>query len=261
MSDLPTAKKAKTAGVPLWSELDLTNKLAIDANLQGAEIKHATVKYGGERLAFQLEAATGSLRCPFGIDDGSKFNGKPSLNLELPGEQLAFLQTVVEAKVKDAAVKNKASWFGALKPLPSDDAVRAALNSRIKTDEAGNYQPALKVNVNLSDGPKKVQVLASRRTADGKLAKPQPATTDAVVRGARVVPVLRTAGGVWVTVNAKKKTFEYGLVFEVSELLVVEETAPGASFNFGGVEVASSSDGEQDHGTEFDAGGATFDMQ
>ena len=37
------------------------------------------------------------------------------------------------------------------------------------------------------------------------------------------MPVLRTAGGVWVNVNAKKKTFEYGLVFEASDLLVVNE--------------------------------------
>lgn len=46
------------------------------------------------------------------------------------------------------------------------------------------------------------------------------------------------------TVNAKKKTFEYGLVFEASELLVVVEESGGGScsMNFEGVEVASDTD-------------------
>ena len=41
----------------------------------------------------------------------------------------------------------------------------------------------------------------------------------------------------WISVNAKKKTFEYGLVFEASDLLVVEEGEATSAFN---VEVASS---------------------
>lgn len=253
MSDSHAAKKLKTApkGTPLYSDLDLASKLTIDATPQGNEIKHATVKYNGERLAFQLEAATGSLRCPFGIDDGSMYNGKPckpSLNIELPGEQLAFFKDELEVKVKDAAVAHKETWFGAIKPLPSDDAIRAGFNSRIKTDDQGKFPATLKVNVGLNaEGDKKVKVLTSRRLADGKITKPQPATAGAVVRGARVVPVLRTAGGVWISVNAKKKTFEYGLVFEGYELLVIEETgeAGTASFNFGGVEVASDTEGDE----------------
>ena len=242
MSDSPAAKKAKTMGTALYSDLDLS-KLTLDTTPQGAEIKHAAVKYSGERLAFQLEAATGSLRCPFGLDDGSKFNGKPSLNIELPGEQLAFFKDELEVKVKDAAVANKQTWFGAIKPAPSDDAIRSSFNSRIKADEEGKYPSTLKVNINLAEGGKKVQVLTSRRLANGKISKPQPDTADAVVRGARVVPVLRTAGGVWISVNSKKKTFEYGLVFEAYELLVIEETEAGTgSFNFGGVEVESDAD-------------------
>ena len=87
----------------------------------------ATRQPGLRRLAFQLEAATGSLRCPFGIDDGSKFSGKPSLNIELPSEQRAFFQGELEAKVKDAAAEHKAVWFGIgaiSRHKPSDDDVR-----------------------------------------------------------------------------------------------------------------------------------------
>ena len=263
MSDSQTShasKKAKTTpkGTPLWSDIDLS-KLTIDTTPQGAEIKHATVKYDGGRPTFQLEAATGSLRCPFGVDDGSKFSGKPSLNIELPSEQLAFFQDQLEAKVKDAAVANKDAWFGAIKPLPSDDAIHTSFNSRIKVDEAGKYPATLKVNINLSEGPKKVQVLTSRRLADGKITKPKPATTDAVVRGARVVPVLRTAGGVWISVNAKKKTFEYGLVFEAYELLVIEETEAAPSFNFDGVGVVSSDDDQDKDNGEANAEDGGYD--
>ena len=76
------------------------------------------------------------------------------------------------------------------------------------------------------------------------MTKPAPGSPADVTRGCRVVPVLRTAGGVWVAVNAKKKTFEYGLVFEASDLLVVEEAAPASTFN---VEVEPS-DEEADGG-------------
>ena len=52
------------------------------------------------------------LRAPFGLDDGSKFGGKPSLNIEMPEAQLAFFRGGIEATVKEAAVKNKGVWFG-----------------------------------------------------------------------------------------------------------------------------------------------------
>ena len=244
MSDEHVAKKAKpTSSTPLYSELDLAKELAIEPTLQGAEIKHALVKYNGGRLAFQFEAASGSLRCPFGVDDGAKFNGKPSMNIELPPGQAAF-QDKLEDLVKDAAVENKAVWFGSIKPPPSDETVREAFNSRVKTDDTGKYPPTLKVNVNLN----KIKVLTSRRLANGKITKPQLATVDAVVRGARIVPVLRTAGGVWVSANAKKRTLEYGLVLEVFELLVIEENAADSSVNFGGVEVASEDEGANENG-------------
>ena len=69
-----------------------------------------------------------------------------------------------------------------------------------------------------------------------------------------IVPVLRTAGGVWISVNAKKKTFEYGLVFEASDLLVVEvEGAAPSAFN---VEVASSD--EEADGEDTTVGGGQF---
>ena len=255
MSDAPAAKKIKTTPdpppPPLYSDLDLSTKLTIEGTPQGSsEIKHATVKYASERLSFQLEALTGSLRCPFGIDDGLKFNGKPSLNIELPTEQCAFFQGELEAKVKDAAVEHKANWFGAIKPLPSDDDVRKGFNSRVKVDDEGKYPATLKVNVCLAEGPKKVKVQTSRRLTATKITKRQPADADAVGRGSRVVPVLRTAGGVWISVNAKKKTLEYGLVFEAFELLVIEETEAGSSFNLGGVEEASDDETEANKGPD-----------
>ena len=246
-SDSPPAKKIKTtqAGTPVFSDLDLS-RLSIDATPQGAEIKHAAVKYDGGRLTFQLTDAATSLRAPFGLDDGSKFSGKPSLNIEMPDAQLAFFRDGIEAAVKDAAVENKETWFGAIKPLPTDDTVRDSFNSRVREDGAGKYTPTLKVNVALGvDASKTVHVLTARRLPSGKVTKPVPGAPADVTRGCRVVPVLRTAGGVWISVNAKKKTFEYGLVFEASDLLVVEEGATPSAFN---VEVASSDEEAGDDG-------------
>ena len=62
-SDFHPTKKIKTApaGTPVFSDLDL-DRMTIDATPQGAEIKHATVKYGGERLIFQLSDAATSLQ-------------------------------------------------------------------------------------------------------------------------------------------------------------------------------------------------------
>ena len=68
-----------------------------------------------------------------------------------------------------------------------------------------------------------------------------------------IVPVLRTAGGVWISVNAKKKTFEYGLVFEASDLLVVEEGEVASAFN---IEVASED--EEADGDGASVGGGQF---
>ena len=89
-----------------------------------------------------------------------------------------------------------------------------------------------------------MNVLLTRRLDNGKITKPVPGSAEDVARGCSVVPVLRTAGGVWISVNAKKKTFEYGLVFEATDLLVVEEAAPASAFN---VEVEPS-DEEADGG-------------
>ena len=83
-----------------------------------------------------------------------------------------------------------------------------------------------------------VSVLTTCRVADGKIAKPTAASPGDVVRGCSVVPVLRTAGGVWISVNAKKKTIDYGIILEATDLLVFEEPAASSAFNFGGVEVA-----------------------
>ena len=59
----------------------------------------------------------------------------------------------------------------------------------------------------------------------------------------------------WISVNAKKKTFEYGLVFEASDLLVVEEGEVASAFN---VAVAFS-DEEVDGGDGASVGGGQFD--
>ena len=103
------------------------------------------------------------------------------------------------------------------------------------------------------DASKTVRVLTARRLPSGKVTKPVPGAPPDVARGCRVVPVLRTAGGVWVSVNAKKKTFEYGLVFEASDLLVVEEGDTPSAFN---VEVASSD--EEADGDGASVGGGQF---
>ena len=253
----PIAKKAKVSPVtPIFTDVDLS-KLTIEATPLGSEIKHATVKYDGGRLSFQLSDATSSLRVPFGIDDGLKFaGGKPSLNIEMPDAQLAFFRDGIEAKVKEAAVQNKEAWFGSIKPLPTDEVIHDSFNSRVREDDERKYTPTLKANVNLGpEASKMVRVLTTRRLANGKVAKPEPGGPPDVSRGCRVVPVLRTAGGVWISVNAKKKSFEYGLVFEACDLLVVEEGAAASAFN---VDVASESEEPEDADAAF-AGGNQFD--
>jgi hypothetical protein len=255
-SHAPVAKKLKPTGTPLYSELDLS-KLTIDAKPQGSnEIQHASVKYDGLRLAFQFEDVnTGSLRVPFGIDDGSKFSGKPSLKLELPKDQCAFMQDTLENLVKEAAVENKATWFSAINPPPDDATIRSSFNSRIHQDDNGNFPPSLKVNIK----PQTLNVLTTRRMIDGKITKPTEGGPGDVVRGCSVVPVLRTAGGVWITVNPKKKTMDYGIILEATDLMVIEEPATSSAFNLGGVEVAEEETVENGGVTTFGGAFGQFD--
>ena len=100
------------------------------------------------------------------------------------------------------------------------------------------YQPNIKINVHLgTDSAKKVHVTTTSRTANGSITPfpPKEGWLDQVDASCRVIPVLRTAG-VWIRVKAKKAEFDYGLCFEASDLLVVEEEAKcGAGINFGGL--------------------------
>ena len=63
----------------------------------------------------------------------------------------------------------------------------------------------------------------------------------------------------WISVNAKKRTFEYGLVFEASDVLVIEEAAASSAFNLGGVEVADEEEqADEQAGGGGDALGVAF---
>ena len=243
MSDtLHAAKKPKpttTTGPPLYSELDLA-QLTVDATLLGAnETRFATVKYKDTRLVYQLAGVGEAMRVPFGIDDGSKFGSKASMKLELSDAQLAFVRAV-EDKVIDTAVKNKAEWFPGVKPPPSDGEVRKAFSSRVSVDPEGQYKASLRVNVNLTNDAKKLKVSTTRRLGDGKIEAPKRGSADDVQWGDCAVPVLQTAGGVWVKKTKKLTDSCFGLIFEASEVLVIkgaDETGAG-SFNLGDVEVA-----------------------
>ena len=238
-------KRAKTSSgaAPFFTDIDIS-KLTIGAKPMGTEMtKYATVEYEDRRLSLQLVQATGSLRVPFPIDDGSRFNSKPSVRIELPPQQLTFFQGELESKVKEAAIQNKEAWFGAIKPLPTDDDVRNGFVSRVSEDP--KFAPNLKVNVNLGpDSAKRVRVSTACRTPNGKLTQLKDSSPDQVSGGCYVIPVLRTAGGVWINVKAKKGELQYGLCFEASDLLVVEENATrGAGVNLGGI-VESESEEE-----------------
>ena len=241
MSDTHAAKKPKTttAGPPLYSELDLA-QLTVDAKLRGSnETRFATVKYKDGRLVYQMAGVGEAMRVPFGIDDGSKFGSKPSMKLELSDEQLAFVRAI-EGKVTDTAVKNKAEWFAGVKPLPSEADVRKAFSSRISVDPDGQYKASLRVNVHLADDAKKLKVSTTRRLGDGKIEAPKCGSADDVQWGDCAVPVLQTAGGVWVKKTKKLTDNCFGLIFEASEVLIIkgaDEDGAG-SFNLGGVEVA-----------------------
>ena len=244
MSDtLHAAKKPKpttTTGPPLYSELDLA-QLTVDATLLGAnETRFATVKYKDTRLVYQLAGMGEAMRVPFGIDDGSKFGSKASMKLELSDAQLAFVRAV-EDKVIDTAVTNKAEWFAGVKPPPSDGEVRKAFSSRVSVDPDGQYKASLRVNVHLTDDDaKKLKVSTTRRLGDGKIEAPKRGSAEDVQWGDYAVPVLQTAGGVWVKKTKKLTDNCFGLIFEASEVLVIKgaDEAGAGSFNLGGVEVA-----------------------
>jgi hypothetical protein len=243
MSDtLHAAKKPKpttTAGPPLYSELDLA-QLTVDATLLGSnETRFATVKYKDTRLVYQLAGVGEAMRVPFGVDDGSKFGSKASMKLELSDAQLAFVRAV-EDKVIDTAVKNKAEWFAGVKPPPSDGEVRKAFSSRVSVDPDGQYEASLRVNVHLADDAKKLKVSTTRRLGDGKIEAPKRGSAADVQWGDCAVPVLQTAGGVWVKKTKKLTDNCFGLIFEASEVLVIKgaDEAGAGAFNLGDVEVA-----------------------
>ena len=241
MSDTHTTKKPRTAtaGPPLYSELDLA-QLTVDASLVGSsETRFATVKYKDERMVFQMAGVSEAMRVPFGIDDGSKFGSKASMKLELSDGQLAFVR-VIEDKVIGTAVTNKAEWFAGVKPVPSEADVRKAFSSRVSVDPEGRHKASLRVNVHLTDDAKKLKVSTTRRLGDGKIEAPKRSSVEDVQWGDYGVPVLQTAGGVWIKKTKKLADNCFGLIFEASEVLVIKgaEEDGAASFNLGGVEVA-----------------------
>ena len=243
MPEVPAFEKAKTtsSGPPLFSELNL-NKFTIDAALTGTnETRFATVKYNDARLAFQMASAGDAMRAPFGIDDGSKFNSKASMKLELSDEQLAFVRAV-EEKVVYTAVKHKADWFPGVKPAPSEADIRKAFSSRVSVDPDGQYKASLRVNVNLVDDAKTLKVSVTRRLGTGKIEPPIRGAVEDVQWKDYVVPVLRTAGGVWVKKTKKLAENCLGLIFEASEVLVIKgvDDDGAGSFNLGDVEVTAN---------------------
>ena len=140
----------------------------------------------------------------------------------------------------DTAVKSKAEWFAGVKPPPSDGEVRKAFSSRVSVDPDGQYEASLRVNVHLADDAKKLKVSTTRRLGDGKIEAPKRGSADDVQWGDCAVPVLQTAGGVWVKKTKKLTDNCFGLIFEASEVLVIKgaDEAGAGAFNLGDVEVA-----------------------
>ena len=158
------------------------------------------MKLDGARPVVQLATVDAPLRAPFGYDDGSKFGSKPSLKLEVGAAQLEWVRGV-EAQVETAADKHKADWFPGVKPVPTTEAVRAGFSSRVYEDEA--YPATLRVNLSLDASKAPVQVSVLRRLPSGEYVGPTPGSIDDVGKGCLVVPVLQTAGGVWVKTKAR----------------------------------------------------------
>ena len=209
MTDTPT-KKQMTAksGPPLFSSVPPAS-VAIDSTLQGKGDgnKYAYVKLDGARPVVQLATVDAPLRAPFGYDDGSKFGSKPSLKLEVGAAQLEWVRGV-EAQVVTAADKHKADWFPGVKPVPTTEAVRAGFSSRVYVDEASSYPPTLRVNLSLDASKAPVQVSVLRRLPSGEYVGPTPGSINDVGKGCLVVPVLQTAGGVWVKTKARARARE-----------------------------------------------------
>ena len=85
-------------------------------------------------------------------------------------------------------------------------------------------------------------------------------SADDVQWGDYAVPVLQTAGGVWVKKTKKLTDNCFGLIFEASEVLIIkgaDDGGEGSTLNLGGVEVAEPEeahealDGEGGFGGQF----------
>ena len=97
----------------------------------------------------------------------------------------------------------------------------------------------------------------TRRLGDGKIEPPKRGSAGEVQWGDYAVPVLQTAGGVWVKKTKKLTDSCFGLIFEASEVLIIkgaDEVGVG-SFNLGGVEVAEPEEADEACGGEGGFGG------
>ena len=109
-------------------------------------------------------------------------------------------------------------------------------------DKTGTYPPTLRVNVHLDDDFKKLQVSTTRILSDGKIEPLQRGTVDDVQKGVKVLPVLQTAGAIWVKKTKKLGDSTFGLTFEASEILIIKGTSDdgAGSFNLSGAEVVAA---------------------
>ena len=161
----------------------------VDTNRHGG--KYASVSYGGSRMGFVLGDETTFSRVAFEPGKFEQSSDKWGMKIELSGEPERFMRNL-EAKVMEAGVANKETWFKRGLFVPSDDAVKSQFMSKLTESTNPTFpDPTYRFGVHPS-GDKATEVLIAPSMEE--LSKAAPGSLDDIKRGMAVLPVLRTAG-------------------------------------------------------------------
>lgn len=207
--------------------------------------KSVTVGYPTlqERVKFQLgDGLRDASLCKWGAEPKEPTAGfnlaqvencdkKLHFKLEVNPKQAGFVEKL-GTLVMEAANANTKGWFGKEKHGMS-------FNSNIKTPNDDKYKENKFVSINLLKDTK-VQVTYWIDEAKGKYAPPTTGTLKDLVKGSRILPIVRFQNGVYFMNK------EYGISLAAESVLVIKPTqASNTEFAFGD-DVFEASDANED---------------
>eukprot|EP00310_Coccolithus_braarudii_P019413 CAMPEP_0183351028 /NCGR_PEP_ID=MMETSP0164_2-20130417/23220_1 /TAXON_ID=221442 /ORGANISM="Coccolithus pelagicus ssp braarudi, Strain PLY182g" /LENGTH=242 /DNA_ID=CAMNT_0025523113 /DNA_START=18 /DNA_END=746 /DNA_ORIENTATION=+ len=209
-------------------------------NGSGKTVMVSRDEASGARVEFQLgKRRADALRCPWGLEkvkaDAPEDEPRKQLKVEVSGATKAAIEALEEATVK-AGVAYSQAWFKEKKPLP-ESAVLDRFQSKLKPPSSEGHDDTLTLKVDV-EGPKRALVKACHDNGDGTFSKPVPGTYDDLVGECKVVPIVKTANGVYFM----NKNFGTSLV--ASELVVVKQ-GDSAGSSHSAVQAQFSSDEDE----------------